>query len=253
MRSSEYKLRLGVAHQAIGGRRERNLSVTGFAAVGIRGSGELPGMDVRVATRTSRGFELVFRVSPGGFVALSALHGRVFSFEWKEAFLVLFAGVQRRLETGFGVARDTIAAGCPAGELAFVHILMTIGAFLVCHGLLEIGVLMALETAGLGVLSVKRELRQVVIESRFGSHGFPGSRYVAGLAGALEGRIHEGAAVRIGVAVLAAGEAQPLVTGRSTAGRGRVALHAIDILMPARQRIRGTAVIEARCGLPGVL
>lgn len=92
-----------------------------------------------------------------------------------------------------------------------------------------------------------------MIESRSGSHRFPGSRYVTGLAGAFERRIHESPAMRIDVAILATGEAQSLVSGRSTARRRRVALHALDVLMPAGQRIRGTAVIEARSRLPGVL
>jgi hypothetical protein len=84
---------------------------------------------------------------------------------------------------------------------------MAIGAFFVCDGLFEIGALMTLEAAGFGVFSVQRKLGLVVIESGFASHGFPGSRYMAGLAGAFERRVHERPAMRIGVAVLAAGKA----------------------------------------------
>ena len=151
------------------------------------------------------------------------------------------------------MARDAIAPGCAARELALMHVLMAIGAFIVRDGLLEIGVLMAHEAAGLGVLSVERELGQIVIESCLGAYRFPGGRYVAGLASALERRIHERAAVRIAVAVLTAGKAQTFVPRRSTARRRRMALPALDALMPARQRIRRTAVIEARGRLPGVL
>ena len=151
------------------------------------------------------------------------------------------------------MARYAIAAGRPTRELTFVHVLVAIGAFLVCHGLLEIGVLMALEAAGLGVFSVEREFGLVVIESRVGSHGFPGGCYVARLAGSLERRVHERAAMRIGMAVLTGGKAQTLVSRRSTTRRRRMALHAVDTLMPPCQGIRCTAVIEARSGFPGVL
>lgn len=253
MRSGEYKLRLGVALQAIRGRGERDLSVAGFAAVGIRGSGELSAVHVRVALRTSGGFELVFRIFPAGLVALSALHGGVLAFQRKTALLVLFARVQRRLETGFRVARSAITPSRPGRELAFVHILMAIGALFMSDGLFEIGVLMTLEAARVGVLSVERELGQIVIESRFVAHRFPAAGHVAGLAGALEGRIDKRAAVRIGVAILATGEAQSLVPGGRTPRCGRVALHAVQALVAPCQRIRGTAVIEARCRLPGLL
>ena len=253
MRSGEHELRLGMARQAIRGRRERDLSVTGFATVGIRSSGELSGVHVCVALHASGGLQLVFRIFPAWLVALSALHGRVLALQRETALLVLFASVQRRLEAGFGVARHTIAPSRPAGELAFVHVLMTIGAFFVRDRLLEIRALVAHEAAGLGVLPVKRELGQVVIESRSRSHGFPGGRRVAGFAGAFEGRIDKRAAVWIAVAILAAGKAQPLVAGRSTAGRRRVAFHALQALVASGQRIRGTAVIETRGRLPGVL
>ncbi len=253
VRAREDEFRLGMARQTIRRRRERNLRMTGFAAVRVSRPGELSGVRVQVALRTSSGSQLVFRIPPGGFVALGALHGRVLAFEREKAFLVLFASIQRRLEAGLGVARDTIAPGRPPRELALMHVLMAIGALFVGDGLLEIGVLMTLETAGLGVLSVERELGQVVIESGFGAHRFPGSRYVAGLAGAFEGRIHERASMRIVVAILAAGEVQSLVPGRSTPRRGRVALHAVEALMAPSQGIRRTAVIEARCRLPGVL
>ena len=151
------------------------------------------------------------------------------------------------------MARDAIAAGRSARELAFVHVLMAIGAFFVRDGLFEIGALMTLEAAGFGVFSVERKLGLVMVESGVGSHGFPGGRHVAGLAGAPEGRIHESAAMRIGVAILTAGKAQALIAGSSTARRGRMALHTIDALMAPGQGIRCTAVIEARSRLPGVL
>jgi len=93
MRSCEYKLRLGVAREIIRGRRERNLRVTGFAAVRIRRSGELFGVHVRVALRTSRGFQLVFRISPGGLVALRAFNGGVLALQRKETLLVLLPSV----------------------------------------------------------------------------------------------------------------------------------------------------------------
>ena len=253
MRPREDEFRLRVSRKTISGRRECNLRVTRFAAIRVSRSSELSGVHVHVALRASRRFQFVFRISPGGFMALSALHGRVLAFQWEKALLMLFAGVQRRLEAGFGVARGAIAPRRPARELAFVHVLMAIGALFVRDGLLEIGVLMAHETAGFGVFPMQWKLGQVVIESRLGSHGFPGSRYMAGLAGAFECRIHEGAAVRIAVAVLATGKTQSLVAGRSTSRRGCVALHALDVLMPPRQRIRRTAVIEARGRLPGVL
>ncbi len=93
MRSCQNKLRLGVAGETIRGRRECNLRVTGFAAVRVSCSGELSGVYVGVALRTSGGFQLVFRVFPTGLVALGALHDRVLPFERKQTLLVLFAGV----------------------------------------------------------------------------------------------------------------------------------------------------------------
>ena len=174
MRPCENEFRLGVSRKTIGGRRECNLRVTRFAAVRVSCSGELSGVRIHVALGTSRGPQLVFRVAPGGFMALSALHRGVLAFQRETALLVLFARVQRRLEAGFCVARHAIAPGRPARELAFMHVLMAIGAFVVRDRLLEIGVLVTHEAAGLGVFSVERELGQVVIESRLGAHRFPG-------------------------------------------------------------------------------
>ena len=253
MRPCKREFRLGVSRKTISGRREGNLRVTRFAAIRVSRSSELSGVHVHVALCASRGVQLVFRIPPRRFMALSALHRGVLAFQRETALLVLFARVQRRLEAGFGVAGDAIAPGRPARELAFVHVLMAIGAFVVCDRLLEIGILVTHEAAGLGVFSVERELGQVVVKSGLGAHRFPGGRDVAGLARALERRIHERAAVRVDVAVLTAGKGQSLVPGRSTPRRWRMALHTIQALMASGQGIRCAAVIEARCRLPGVL
>ena len=93
MRSGEGEFCLGVSLQTVSGRCESNLSVTRFAAVRVRRSGELSGVRIHVALRTSQGIQLVFRVASGGFVALDALHGRVLAFQREKALLVLFAGV----------------------------------------------------------------------------------------------------------------------------------------------------------------
>ena len=151
------------------------------------------------------------------------------------------------------MAGGAIAPCGAARELAFVNVFMAIGALLMRNRLLEIGVLVTQEAASRGMFSMQRELGLIVVKSRLCAHRFPAGGDMARLAGAFKRSIHEGPAMRIRMAALTAREVQSLVAGRSTARRRRVALHAIEALMPTRQRIRCAAVIETRRWFPGVL
>ena len=151
------------------------------------------------------------------------------------------------------MAGGAIAPGGAVRELAFVNVFVAIGALLVRDRLLEIGILVAHEAASLGMFSMQRELGLIVVKSGFRAHGFPACGDMARLAGAFKRSIYEGTAMRIRMAALTAREVQSFIAGRSTAGRGCVALHAIEALMSTCQRIRCAAVIETRRGFPGVL
>ena len=117
--------------------------------------------------------------------------------------LVLRHGIERRFETVFIVTTRAILAG----ELALVRIRrVTAGAADVGYGLFEVAVLVATETAHLGVCAVEWKLCTAVVEGGRHAHLLPARRVVAALAILLEC-----APMRILMAIAAGSERESFV------------------------------------------
>ena len=160
---------------------------------------------------------------------------------------------ERRFELQFVMAGVTVSAGGTACELAVMNVFVAIVAERMRHRSAEIIVFVTLGAVGFRVFAVQRELGFIVIETAGGQNCLPARGRVAGLARALKRCILKGAAMRIGVAILAIGEGQALVMRGSFTGPGTVTPCAGHVLMQPREREPCARMVEALGRFPGVL
>ena len=147
-------------------RMKHRLRMARFTLVAIGLRRELRPMGIVVAALAGGRRQLVLRIRPGRLVTRRANQPLVFPLQRERTLLVVFDGVQRRLEAFFVMARAAIAACRPSGELTLMDVFVTIRAQRVRDFFAEVAIGMALEAAYVAMFTQQRELGPVVIEPR---------------------------------------------------------------------------------------
>ena len=232
MAAGEREARLLVLRQREGRGMVTLEVVALFAAIQVRRSGELTLVLVFVTVHAFAELDLEERVLPLGYMAPFALHLGVLAFQRVSAFGVFFHSISRRLEAVQGVTAGAFDSPRSFHELAVVHVLVAVDAFLESQRLLEVSLEVALRTFNRLVFAEQGIFRFGMVEffvDGLQRAAFPAARIVAGLASLLL----EAALVRISVAIVALAEGQTGPT-RLIIRSGSVALLASHLRVQSR-------------------
>ena len=240
------KVRRLMIPNAESGRPKAVHRVATLAPVRPRGAGELSCMNVAMAVQAGLEPRVIVGIESRWPVALRAGQSLVFARERVRGGPMTGLGERRRAPTRYRMARAAVAAVGAVEELALVLVLVTILAFIVRYGGLEIRIPMTLQANHLGVLALERVFRFAVVEAVRSLHSLPDIDVVAVFAPR-----GKGAVVGILVAPGAGGERQAGVLDHFGVGRRRaMTFGAIHFLMFAGEGIvRGGVIV--RLQLPG--
>ena len=210
-------------------------------------------MRVGMAIHADQLAGLVRSVPARRLMTLLARQFEMFTLQLESTLLVRIACEERGFELQFVMAGVTVCARRAAFELAVVNVFMAIATKGVRHRSPEIIIFVTLRAVRFGVFPMQRKLGASVIEGAGWGYGLPARGRVAGLARALERRVLEGAAVRIGVAILTISKRQALIMRGGFTRLGPVTACAGHVLVQSRERERRTGMVEALGWLPSFL
>src|SRR5207302_10448067 len=169
---------------------------------------------------------------PLGYMATFGLHLGVPGFQAVSAFCLFFHSISRRPGGVQSVTGGAFDSPRSFHELAVVHVLVAVDAFLESQRLLEVSLEVALRTFNRLVFAEQGIFRFGMVEffvDGLQRAAFPAARIVAGLASLLL----EAALVRISVAIVALAEGQTGPT-RLIIRSGSVALLASHLRVQSR-------------------
>lgn len=237
-------------------RLERLLGVAEVALI-VRGRrGELARVRIGVALRADQRTQDIHRAAALRLVALPASKRSVLALQGERGVSMGLPVEQRRLEARLVVAGLAVRPGCARQKLSAVLVLVTALTLIVRHSPVEVDVLVAAGACHFRVLSLQRKWSLGVTEARARLRVLPTIGDVATLTSSPKLRVLKRAAVRIGVAILAALEFQALELKCGYSGHlartGCMALHARHRLVLSGKREFRLRMVEAGDRLPGV-